>query len=127
LTTTMRGLIANAHQIPVDGRGLIAMAGRIEREVLAAIAIPLGILAVAAIAGNLIQHRLVWSTEQLKPKLSKISPMAGLKRLFSAQALVNFAKGLVKLAVVGTVLALLLWPQRQRLAGLVETDVLGAL
>ena len=25
LSTTFRGLIANAHQIPVDGRGLIAM------------------------------------------------------------------------------------------------------
>ena len=41
LTTTFRGLLANAHQIPVDGGGLIAIAGRIEREVLAAIAIPL--------------------------------------------------------------------------------------
>ncbi len=27
LTTTFRGLIANSHQIPVDGRGLIAIAG----------------------------------------------------------------------------------------------------
>ena len=31
LSTTMRGLLANAHQIPVDGRGLIAIAGRIVR------------------------------------------------------------------------------------------------
>ena len=54
-------------------------------------------LALAAIGGNLIQHRLVWSAEGLKPKLSKISPGAGLKRLFSKQALANFVKGLVKL------------------------------
>ena len=40
LTTTMRGIVANAHQIPVDGRGLIAMAARIEYEVIAAIAHP---------------------------------------------------------------------------------------
>ena len=98
-----------------------------EREVLAAVAFPLAVLVIAAIAGNMIQHRLVWSAEQLKPKLSKISPLAGLKRLFSSQALANFVKGLIKLAVVGTVMTLLLWPQRKRLNDLVQTDILGSL
>src|SRR5690349_12406308 len=51
LTTTLRGFIANAHQIPVDGRGLISLAGRIEREVLAAIALPVLVLVLAAAAG----------------------------------------------------------------------------
>jgi flagellar biosynthetic protein FlhB len=127
LTTTFRGIIANAHQIPVDGRGLISMAGRLEREVLVAIALPLAVLVLAALAGNMIQHRLVWSAESLKPKFSKISPMAGLKRMFSLQALANFAKGLIKLAVVGAVMFALLWPQRQRLESLVQTDILGSL
>ena len=61
-------------------------------------AIPFLLLALAAVGGNVVQHRLVWSAEPLKPKLSKISPAAGLKRLFSKQALANFVKGLVKLA-----------------------------
>src|SRR3982075_4193599 len=43
LSTIFRGLVANAHQIPVDGRGLIALAARMEREVLAAIGLPLGL------------------------------------------------------------------------------------
>ena len=127
LTTTFRGLIANSYQIPVDGRGLIAIAARIEREVLATIALPLVVLVLAAPAGSVIQHRLVWSAESLKPKLSKISPLAGLKRQFSSQALVNFAKGLVKLGVIGSVMVALLWPQRSRLEGLVQTDILGSL
>src|SRR3954452_4007894 len=127
LTTTFHGLIANSHQIPVDGRGLISIAGRIEREVLAAIALPLAVLVLAVLAGNMIQHRLVWSADPLKPKFSKISPLAGLKRLFSAQALANFAKGLIKLAVIGSVMVALLWPQRHRLEGLVSTDILGTL
>src|SRR6476646_3033786 len=127
LTTTFRGLIANSSQIPVDGRGLISIAARIEREVLATVAVPIVVLVLAAIAGNLIQHRLVWSTEPLKPKFAKISPLAGLKRLFSAQALANFAKGLVKLGVIGAVMLALLWPQRYRLEGLVQIDLLGSL
>src|SRR3954452_19064443 len=68
LTTTFRGLIANSHQVPVDGRGLIATAARIERGVWAAIALPLAVLVLAAVAGNMIQHRLVWSADSLKPK-----------------------------------------------------------
>jgi flagellar biosynthetic protein FlhB len=123
----MRGLIANADQIPVDGRGLIALAARAEREVLATLALPLGLLVLAALAGTLIQHRLVWSADSLKPKFSKISPLAGLKRMFSAQSLANFGKGLVKLGVVGSVMVALLWPQRFRLESLVQTDVLGTL
>jgi flagellar biosynthetic protein FlhB len=127
LTTTMRGIVANAHQIPVDGRGLIAMAARIEYEVIAAIGIPLALLMLAGIGGNMIQHRLVWSGEALKPKFSKISPLAGIKRLFSMQAVANFVKGLIKIAVLGAVMTALLWPQRHRLEGLVQVDLLGTL
>jgi flagellar biosynthetic protein FlhB len=64
----------------------------------------------------------VFSTEPIKPQLSRISPAAGLARLFSRQALANFAKGLVKLGVVGAVMASLLWPQRHLLGALVATD-----
>jgi flagellar biosynthetic protein FlhB len=127
LTTTMRGIVANAHQIPVDGRGLIAMAARIEYEVIAAIGIPLALLMLAGIGGNMIQHRLVWSGEALKPKFSKISPLAGIKRLFSMQAVANFVKGLIKIAVLGAVMTALLWPQRHRLEGLVQVDLFGTL
>jgi flagellar biosynthetic protein FlhB len=127
LTATFRGLLANSYQIPVDGRGLMAIVGRIEREVLAAVAIPIVLLMLAAIAGSMIQHRLVWSAEPLKPKLSKISPAAGLKRMFSVQALANFAKGLIKLVLIGAVMTAMLWPQRSRLEALVQTDILATL
>jgi flagellar biosynthetic protein FlhB len=122
LQTSLRGLIANAHDIPVDGRGIMHMFRRLEIEVLAVIAIPFLLLALAAVAGNMIQHRLVWSAEALKPKLSKISPGAGFKRLFSKQAIANFAKGLAKLGLLGAVMTALLWPERHRLEGLVTID-----
>ena len=75
----------------------------------------------------MIQHRLVWTGEPLKPKLSKISPLAGFKRLFSKQALMNFVKGLVKLALIGAVMTALLWPERNRLDTLVTLDVAAIL
>jgi flagellar biosynthetic protein FlhB len=127
LQTTFRGLFANAHGIPVDGRSLVALTGKLCTEVFAAVAIPFTLFALAAVGSNLIQHRLVWSGEPLKPKLDRISPIAGLKRLFSKQAMANFAKGLVKVALIGAVLAALLWPQRHRLAGMVAMDPAGVM
>ncbi len=122
LTTTLRGLLANAHQLRTDGNGLLSLSGKIGGELLAALGIPFVLLALAAIGGNLVQHRLVWTTQVLAPKFNRISPGAGAKRLFSAQALANFAKGLLKLVVVGAVLTALLWPERDRMEGLAWTD-----
>jgi flagellar biosynthetic protein FlhB len=122
LTGTMRGLLANAHAFSSDGPALLNVTFQISREVIAAVAIPFLLLTLAAVAGNMIQHRLVWSVESLKPKLHKISPAAGLKRLFSKQALANFCKGLAKLVLIGAVMATLLWPQRDRLDGMVGLD-----
>ena len=82
---------------------------------------------LAAIAGNAIQHRLVWSGEGLKPKLDRISPLAGLKRLFSKHALVNFVKGLLKLLVIGSIMTVLLWPERDRLESFITLDVAALL
>ena len=122
LEMTFRGLLANSHQIPADGPALGNLAKALAANVLAAFGIPLVLLALAALAGNAIQHRIVFSVEPLMPRVSKISPAAGLTRLFSKQALANFAKGLAKLTLFGAVIAALLWPQRLRLAGLIATD-----
>src|ERR1700742_1145449 len=122
LVTTLRGLIANSSIIRMDGPALPGLFQKLGLELIAAIAIPFLLMALAALCGNLIQHRLVWSYEPIVPKLSKISPMAGLQRLFSKQTLANFGKGLVKLAVVGTVLTILMWPERERMDALVGMD-----
>jgi flagellar biosynthetic protein FlhB len=123
VTATLRGLIANSWQISVDGPALPHLFEKIGLELLAAVAIPFLLLILAALAGNMIQHRLVWTVETMAPKWSKISPMSGLKRLFSKQALANFAKGIVKLLLVGAVLTALMWPERLRLMALINTDV----
>src|ERR1044072_3180423 len=122
ILTMLRGILAHAHGIPVDGRGLMQHVQTLGISTVAAVALPFALLALAAVAGNMIQHRLVWSTESLKPKLSKISLGAWFKRLFSKIALANFVKGLVKLALLGTVMTVILWPKRRELDGLVTMD-----
>src|SRR5690349_3679303 len=118
----MRSLIANSWMIRTDGPGLLALAQHIEYALIAAVGVPFLMLMLAAIAGNMIQHRLVWSSESLKPKLSKISPGAGFKRIFGKQAVANFAKGLFKLIALGVVMTAVLWPERHRLEAMVRFD-----
>lgn len=118
----LRNLLANSWMIRTDGRSLLALAQQLEFAVAAAIGVPLLMLALAAIAGNLMQHRLVCSGESLKPKLSKISPGAGAKRIFGKQAAANFLKGILKLVAVGAIMAMVLWPERHRLESLVKLD-----
>jgi flagellar biosynthesis protein FlhB len=127
LSTTMRGLLANSYAIRVDGPGFVGVVSKIGLEMIGAIGMPLLVLFIAAAAGNLIQHRLVWSTEALSPKFSKISPIAGLGRLFSKQGLANFVKGLIKIGLIGSIMTALLWPKRDRLEGLVTMDVAAML
>jgi flagellar biosynthesis protein FlhB len=123
LTGMLRGVLANAHRVSFERGGLMHLTEKLSLEVLAIMALPLLLLALAAIGGNIIQHPLVWSTEQLIPKPSKVSPMSGAKRLFSKQALANFVKGLAKLGLIGALMVWVLWPERHRLDALVMTDV----
>jgi flagellar biosynthesis protein FlhB len=122
MVNPLRNLIANSWMIRTDGPGLLLLAQSLAYAIITAIGVPLLLLALAAIAGNLMQHRLVWSGEALKPKLSKISPAAGFKRIFGKQSAVNFAKGLFKLTALGAVMAAILWPERHRLESMVRID-----
>src|SRR5471030_1751959 len=99
----LRNVIANSWMIHADGPGLIELARSLEFALLAALGVPLLMLMLAAIAGNMVQHRLVWSGESLKPKFSKVSPASGAKRIFGKQAAANFAKGLFKVIALGEI------------------------
>jgi flagellar biosynthetic protein FlhB len=118
----LRNLIANSWMIHADGPGLLALAQSLGYAVMAALGVPLLMLALAAIAGNMVQHRLVWSGESLKPKFSKISPGAGAKRIFGKQAAANFGKGVFKVAALGAVMMAILWPERHRLEAFMHFD-----
>lgn len=53
------------------------------------------------VAANLIQTGLVFSNEGLKPKLSKIDPIKGLKNIFSMKNLGTLVKNLVIVTILG--------------------------
>ncbi|NGX96859.1 MAG: flagellar biosynthesis protein FlhB [Candidatus Afipia apatlaquensis] len=123
----MRNLLMNMHQIRVDGPGLLSLLSQIELMLIGVLGVPLLLLLIAGVGSNLIQHRLVFSTEPLNPKFSKISPMAGFQRLFGKQAGANFLKGIFKVVLLGVVMFLVLWPERHRVDAMIRFDPMSIL
>lgn len=118
----LKMIMLNADQIEVGGPGFGAFWQNLSGTVLLVALVPLLIMALFALAANLVQHRPVWSLDPIKPKLSKISPLSGAKRLFSSEALVNFAKGIAKLSIVSLIMFLVMWPERDRLDTIITAD-----
>ena len=87
-----------------------------------------GVIMIAGILANLVQVGFLITLKPLKPRLSRLSPMTGLKRLASPRALVDFAKSVLKLIVVGLVVYLAIRAEFQRileLSNLPLTSLLG--
>ncbi|HVX75424.1 MAG TPA: flagellar biosynthesis protein FlhB [Bradyrhizobium sp.] len=122
ISMPLRNLIANSGTIQVSGPGLLVLAQRLEYMLIGALGVPFLLLVIAAIAGNMLQHRLVWSAEPLMPNFGRISPASGAKRIFGKQAVANFAKGIFKLVVLGTVMGMILWKDRFRLESMLQFD-----
>jgi len=82
--------------------------------------------ATLVIATLLAQRALVFTPDKLAPKLARISPSAALKQKFGREGLFEFAKSVVKLGVVSTVLAALLAARMPRILGtLYQTPALA--
>ncbi|SKB90459.1 flagellar biosynthetic protein FlhB [Lachnospiraceae bacterium] len=65
--------------------------------------IMLPVIAVACIAlfvSNVLQVKWQPTLKPLRPKLNKISPLSGIKRLFSVQKLVELLKSVIKIAII---------------------------
>lgn len=122
LMGSLKVVIANADQFELGGSGFSVFFNGLALALLGTILVPLAILSFCAVTANLIQHRPLFSAEPITPKLSKISPLAGAKRLFSSESLVNFLKGLFKIGIVGTVLFFVVWPERDRLDTMMTAD-----
>lgn len=122
LAVAFRDILGNLH-VATDPSLVMRAILRMCSQVLIAVAPILGILVLAAIAGNVVQHRLLWTTEPLAPKLNRISLIAGAKRIFSKQALVQFLKGLLKLAIVGSVIYVIGSSEVERMGLLINGEL----
>ncbi len=88
----------------VGMQALLISLGADMAMVMLPIAIPivlLGMMVTVAVSGP------VFTFETMKPKLEKISPLKGFKRLFSTKSLAEFVKSVLKLIVISSACAII--------------------
>jgi flagellar biosynthetic protein FlhB len=112
----------------VDGAGLALMTRALLSQLAVVLGPFFGVMVLAALAGHLIQGRPVFAIDKLAPDLTKLSPLAGFRRLFGADGWVNLLKGLIKMAIVGAAVWMQLWPERNAMQNVLAqstSDVVG--
>jgi len=120
---TLRGFVEQPHMMGLDGGSLAPLLRDTGSRLAWDLALPALVAMLAAALAGLVQTGFLLSAEPIKPKLEKISPLTGVKRLFSARSLVEFIKGIAKLAIVALVVAALLWPERGLVTAVVGMDL----
>ena len=77
-------------------------------------------VALAALIGPMALGGLNFSAQAIQPKMSRLNPLAGIKRMFSVKALVELAKAFAKFALVtgfAITVLMLLMPELFALGG----------
>jgi len=69
----------------------------------------LALMVAIAVIAPLLLGGWNFSTQAMAPKLSKLNPISGIKRMFSMNALMELLKALAKFVLVGAVAAFFLW------------------
>ncbi len=59
-------------------------------------------LCLVGILSSVLQHGMIWVPSLLAPDISRISPLRGFRRIFSAEAVASFVKTILKLMVVAS-------------------------
>lgn len=92
--------IEQPHAIPLDKNHFHFLLAETLFDLSLIMAPILLLLLLLGVVSNVIQTGLVWAPKKIAPKVSNISLLKGVKRMFSLRSLNEFAKGILKLTLV---------------------------
>jgi flagellar biosynthetic protein FlhB len=114
ITLTIWGGVMFSRMVAVD-KFLFSQAGQIELKpdlmqgyIFSGIKVMIGILipvmipiVIIGIAANVLQFGFLLAPKAIKPKLSKLNPTEGIKKLISKRSLVELVKNILKIVLIG--------------------------
>lgn len=89
----------------VDARNTGEVLGEVLSRTLLIMVLPIAIAFAAVFAPSAVQRKWSFTTEQIKPKFEKISPLKGISRIYSKKALIEFIKNVTKISLI----AIIVW------------------
>ncbi len=124
ISSSLRVFVEKAHAIEVGPGGVGNVVGAVFAEMLLVLLGPMVLIMLAGAAASVAQTGLLFTAEPMKPDLSKLSPLAGVKRLFSLKQMVEFLKGILKILIVGGMAAWVLSPVFESIEHFAMIDIL---
>ncbi len=115
ISNSLTGVIEHAHRFTFNKGDMMDLFTVLLTDIGLILLLPMGLLFVIALAAGLVQNGVVFAPKALEIKLEKISPLAGMKRMFSARSLAEFVKGILKIAIVAALGIVLVMPEFYRL------------
>ena len=126
-TRRLQGFVGSANELNVDGYSVILLMSDLIGDIAILMATPIAIIILMIFLSSIIQHPLIFSTQSMQPKLERISPLAGLKRMFSMRSLMEFVKGVLKITLVGIVAWIAIYPELNAIENLPALNIMAML
>lgn len=108
LSSTMKRLFTLSRDEAMDPHAIVGVIYSGANNIIFPVLAIFFIIMVAAFIGNTMLGGMAFSWEAMAPKASRLSPLAGFKRMFGVQAGVELLKSIMKFFVVFIVAFLLL-------------------
>jgi len=122
-----RGLLTQSSRFNVDCNNIQGLSIGLVYKI-SALLFPLFLAAFSmALLANFLQVGFVLSAESVQPKLSKIDPIKGFQKLFSIRSLVELAKNIFKISIVGFVVYVTIRREMENFIPLMDQSVWGIL
>lgn len=118
LSTTMKRLFSLSRRETMDVHAMSSVISNGIGNVVFPMLAIFFIIILAAFIGNTMLGGMAFSWEAMAPKASRLSPLAGFKRMFGVQAAVELLKSILKFFVVFIVAFLLLSGLFEQILGL---------
>jgi flagellar biosynthesis protein FlhB len=123
LADVMRGIFNQLVQKSFGAESAQMLFGHILMQLFVLLAPLLAVIMVAGIVANLVQTGFMLTGETLTPKLSKLNPISGIKRLFSLRSMVEVVKSVLKIFIVGSMAYATLFKEVEHIPALVELEI----
>ncbi|MGI9457229.1 MAG: flagellar biosynthesis protein FlhB [Aeoliella sp.] len=132
INTTVQLLQRNLGEVGAltADRGLVIAETQKAMEGVGAVILPMiMLLALAAAVASVFQVGFLFVPQRLAPDFSRLSPLQGLKRIFSLQGTARLGFGLLKVTVVAVTAGVTLWLRRDEVlyAGGMDTGQIASL
>lgn len=110
LNDLMLRFVSFPHAISMDPGNLQRVLVDLTIDLAMILFLPFLFFIIFAFLTGYLQFGLLFSTENLMPKLEKLNPIEGMKKMFSMRSAMELVKGVIKMVVVGAVVLYVLWP-----------------